>query len=224
MSTEAGGPPLAVLGGTFDPVHYGHLRAADDVRRALALPEVRLIPSGDPPHRAAPAASAAHRLAMLELAAAEFPGLVPDAREIAREGKSYTVLTLEELRRENPGRPLLLIVGADAFHGLPTWHRWTELFGLAHLVVVARPGTDLVADLPPALAAEWHARATADRRRLDSAGGGAIFRQVIAPHDISSTTLRRALARGPEGVVQVRGLLPPAVLAYIDRNQLYRSR
>jgi nicotinate-nucleotide adenylyltransferase len=217
-------PPLAILGGTFDPVHYGHLHAADDVRRALALPEVRMIPSGDPPHRAAPVASAAHRLAMLDLGVAEFPGLVPDGREIARAGKSYTVLTLEELRDERPGRPLVLIVGADAFHGLPTWHRWNELFDLAHLVVVARPGVDPGAELPPELASEWNARATADRRRLDSAAGGAIYPQAIVPRDISSTAIRRALAEGPAGVANVRGLLPPAVLAYIDRNQLYRSR
>jgi nicotinate-nucleotide adenylyltransferase len=216
--------PLAVLGGTFDPVHYGHLHAADDVRRALGLTEVRLVPSGDPPHRAAPVASAANRMAMLELAVEDFPGLVPDAREIARTGKSYTMLTLEELRRENPGRPLLLLVGADAFHGLPTWHRWTDLFSLAHLVVVARPGIDPAAELPPPLAAEWIARATDDRRRLESPAGGAIYAQPIVPRDISSTAIRRALSEGPDGVAQVRGLLPPAVLAYIARNQLYRSR
>ena len=98
--------PVALLGGTFDPVHYGHLRFADDVRRALGLDEVRLVPARDPPHRAGPAATAADRLAMLRLAVAEFPGLVVDERELRRDGKSYTVLTLEELRREEPQRPL----------------------------------------------------------------------------------------------------------------------
>src|SRR5205809_6173855 len=100
--------PLGLLGGTFDPVHYGHLRLADDVRRALALDEVRLVPAGDPPHRGGPRASAHDRLAMLALAAREFPGLVVDDREIERAGKSYTVLTLEALRREYGDRPLLL--------------------------------------------------------------------------------------------------------------------
>src|SRR4051812_27795243 len=112
--------PIALLGGTFDPVHYGHLHLADDVRRALALDEVRLVPAGDPPHRGGPSASAADRLAMLRLAAREFPGLTVDDREIARGGKSYTVMTLRELRDENARRPLILIVGADAFLGFPT--------------------------------------------------------------------------------------------------------
>jgi nicotinate-nucleotide adenylyltransferase len=216
--------PLGVLGGTFDPVHYGHLRAAAEVRAALDLPEVRLVPAGDPPHRSAPVAPAAHRLAMLELALPEFPGLTVDAREIARTGKSYTVLTLEELRAERPASPLLLIVGADAFHGLPTWHRWHDLFTLAHLVVVERPGVDSAAALPPPLAAEWATRLANDRALLDSTPAGTIYRQAISPHAISSTAIRRALGMGPSGIAQVRGLLPAAVLAYIDRNQLYRPR
>ncbi len=223
-SDVRGKAPLGVLGGTFDPVHYGHLRAAAEVRAALGLAEVRLVPAGDPPHRAAPVAPASHRLAMLELALSEFPGLTVDPREIERTGKSYTVLTLEELRAEQPGRPLLLIVGADAFHGLPTWHRWQELFALAHLVVVGRPGVDPGAALPPALAAEWTARLTDDRVRLESTAAGAIYRQTITPHDISSTAIRQVLAQGPSGIARVRGLLPAAVLAYIDRNQLYRPR
>src|SRR5664279_5297098 len=128
--------PVAILGGTFDPVHYGHLRFADDVRRALHLAEVRLVPAADPPHRRGPAATADHRAAMLTLAAAEFPGLVVDERELRRPGKSYTVPTLEELRREFPGRPVWLLLGADAFRDLPTWHRWQELFDLAHVIVV----------------------------------------------------------------------------------------
>ncbi|HEY2818672.1 MAG TPA: nicotinate-nicotinamide nucleotide adenylyltransferase, partial [Casimicrobiaceae bacterium] len=106
--------PLGLLGGTFDPVHYGHLRLADDMQNALALPEVRLVPAGDPPHRGEPHASAVDRLAMLDLACQEFPALIIDAREIRRTGKSYTVLTLEELRAEQPLRPLLWIIGADS--------------------------------------------------------------------------------------------------------------
>ena len=116
--------PLALLGGTFDPVHYGHLRLADDVRTGLALSEIRLVPAGHPPHRGKPHASATDRLAMLDLACREFPALTIDPREIRRGGKSYTVLTLGELRSENPHRPLAWIVGADALAGLPQWHRW----------------------------------------------------------------------------------------------------
>src|SRR5918912_76456 len=107
-------PPLGVFGGTFDPIHYGHLELAREVREALGLSEVLMVPAGDPPHRAAPVAPAIHRLAMVELALAEYPGLAADAREVVRRGRSYTVLTLQELRRERPFQSLALILGADA--------------------------------------------------------------------------------------------------------------
>jgi len=216
-------PPVALLGGTFDPVHYGHLRLADDVRRSLGLDEVRLVPAGDPPHRGGPAASATHRLAMLELAVREFPGLVVDDREIERAGKSYSVLTLEALRREYGDRPLLLIVGADAFLGFPTWHKWREIFDLAHVVVVARPGVKLADDLPPALAKEWRARHTIDAQVLFSTPAGAIFEQAIAPHPIDATTIRSKLARGAAAREEVRAALPAAVLAYINHHRLYQA-
>ncbi len=216
--------PIGLLGGTFDPVHYGHLRAADDVRRTLGLAEVRLVPAGDPPHRAAPSASAEQRLAMLDLAVAEFPGLVVDPREIARDGKSYTVLTLEELRAEAPARPLVLIVGVDAFAGFPTWHRWREIFALSHVVVVTRPGSTIDDAIGGPLGDEWVARATTDPAQLERTPAGAIYVQPIQPQAIAATVIRRALAQGAAGVAEVRGLLPAAVLAYIDRNQLYRPR
>ena len=213
--------PVALLGGTFDPVHYGHLRFADDARRALGLAEVRLVPARDPPHRAGPAASAADRLAMLRLGAAEFPGLAIDERELARPGRSYTVRTLEELRGEYPTRPLLLLVGADAFRGLPTWHRWREIFALAHVVVVARPGVALAADLPEPLAVEWRTRRTGDPAALFSAPAGAIYEARVSPQPISATVIRAQLARGPAGRAAVDGLLPRDVLTYIDRHRLY---
>jgi nicotinate-nucleotide adenylyltransferase len=224
MATPGLHPPLGILGGTFDPIHYGHLELAREVRAALGLEAVRLVPAGDPPHRAAPAASAAHRLAMLELALTGYQGLEVDAREIRRAGPSYTVLTLEELRREAPARPHALILGADAFRGLPTWHRWRELFDLAHLVVVARPGTALAVALAPSLGTEWRNRLQADPRALSQSPSGAIVTLPITSHDISASAIRTQLARGGAGVDAVRGLLPPAVLAYIDRNELYRSR
>lgn len=220
MADDRAGP-IGLLGGTFDPVHYGHLRLADELQRALELDDVRLVPAGDPPHRGAPHASAAHRVAMLELARLEFPRLAIDAREIRRGGKSYTVLTLESLRAEAPARPLVLFVGADAFLGLPLWHRWDELFGLAHVVVVGRPGVSLDADLAPPLAAQWRARATEDRAALQKSPAGAIYRQDVTPQPISATAIRAALARGRDGIEAVRGLLPAAVLSYIARNGLY---
>ena len=213
--------PLALLGGTFDPVHYGHLRLADGVRTALGLREARLVPAGDPPHRRPPHARARDRLAMLELAVREFPGLVVDRREIDRAGKSFTVDTLAGLRKEMPDRPLLLLVGADAFRGLPTWHRWRELFELAHLVVVPRPGVALDTQLPAALAVEWHARQRDDPGALRSAPAGTIYVQPVTPQAISSSEVRAALARGGARSVEIAGLLPSAVLAYIQSHGLY---
>jgi nicotinate-nucleotide adenylyltransferase len=211
---------LALLGGTFDPVHHGHLHLAADVRTALALPEVRLVPAADPPHRAAPGASASHRLAMLHLGVAGFAGLAVDAREVERGGASYTVDTLADFRREAPARPLAWIVGADAFLGLPTWRRWTELFELAHIIVVARPGIALEGTLPAPLAAHW-SRRIAGSDALDRAPAGAIVRIAIAPHAISASALRADLAAGRIRDVATRGLLPASVLAYIEQHRLY---
>lgn len=213
---------IGILGGTFDPIHYGHLRLAADVRRALALRAVHLIPAGIPPHRAMPAASPADRLAMTALGCAEFPGLVADDREIRRTGPSYTVTTLQDLHGDDLTRPLLLIIGSDAFAGLARWHRWEQLFTLAHLVVVERPGQALDEDaLDPALRVQWDRRLTTDPMRLSRQLAGSIVRQTVTPQPISGTAIRAALAKGPAGRAQVRGLLPPSVLAYIDDNQLY---
>lgn len=214
---------LAILGGTFDPVHYGHLRLAADVKAALSLPEVRLIPAGSPPHRIAPIASAAHRLAMTQLGCAEFAGLSVDGREVVREGPSYTVATLESLHAEQPALPLALLIGADSFAGLTQWWRWERLFTLAHFVVVERPdATPAEVALPPALEVHWERRLTTDPARLERTLAGSIVRVQITPQPIAATAIRMALARGAEGRAEIRGLLPAAVLDYIDRNQLYR--
>jgi nicotinate-nucleotide adenylyltransferase len=203
-------------------VHYGHLRAADEVRKALDLPAVRLIPAAEPPHREAPRTAARDRVAMLDLAVREFPGLVVDTREISRGGKSYTVDTLRELRAEHTGTPLLLVVGADAFRGLSTWHEWRSLFDLAHVVVVPRPGIDVGVDLPEALAHEWRARHTEDARALRSAPAGSIYIQPVTAQPISSTAIRRVIAEDDAGSAEIAGLLPSSVLAYIGSHRLYR--
>ena len=216
--------PIGVLGGTFDPVHYGHLRIAAEVLAALRMSEVHLIPAGVPPHRPAPVASAGARLAMTALGCAEFPGLVADDREVRREGPSYTVQTLQTLHDEYPGRPLAMIIGSDAFAGVATWHRWEQLFTLAHFVVVDRPDRPFSLDaLAPALRIQWERRLTTDPMRLARQLAGAIIRQPVTPQPVSATALRAALAGGPEDRARIRGLLPATVLAYIDRNQLYRS-
>lgn len=215
---------IGVLGGTFDPIHYGHLRFGADVRSALGLANVILIPAGVPPHRPPPVASAEHRLAMTELGCAEFPGLVADGREVLRPGPSYTIDTLESLHEQDRGRPLALLLGVDALQGLAGWHRWERLFTLAHLVVVERPGIEFdAATLTPQLRVQWERRIATDPSRLSRQLAGAIVRVSIAPQPISSTVIRAALARGATGRKEVAGLLPPAVLTYIDRNQLYRS-
>jgi nicotinate-nucleotide adenylyltransferase len=218
-------PTIGILGGTFDPIHYGHLRFASAVRSALGLAQVHVIPAGVPPHRAVPVASPQDRLAMTQLGCAEFPGLQPDDREIRRAGPSYTVDTLQELHNEDRTRPLALLLGTDALQGLAGWHRWQQLFTLAHLVVVERPGTSFDdAALAPPLREQWERRLTTDPSRLARQLAGSIMRVPVAPQPISATTIRAALAQGAAGRTEVAGLLPATVLAYIERNQLYRPR
>ena len=163
---------------------------------------------------------------MLKLAVAEFPGLVVDERELNRDGKSYTVATLEELRAEDASRPLLLLLGADAFRGLPAWHRWNDLFALAHLIVIDRPGTTLDA-LPAPLARHAQQRTVNESKVLWSDPAGAIYFQPVTPQPISARAIRDLLAAAPRAVNAVgnelRTLLPAAVLTYIVRNQLYSS-
>ncbi|HEX8011400.1 MAG TPA: nicotinate-nucleotide adenylyltransferase [Casimicrobiaceae bacterium] len=215
---------LTILGGTFDPIHYGHLRLAADARAALGLVEVRLIPAGIPPHRAPPVASAEHRFAMTALGCAEFPGLTADSREIVRAGPSYTLTTLEELHAEQPALPLAVLIGADAFAGLAQWWHWERLFTLAHFVVAERPGAPPAgAGLPAPLRVHWERRLTSDSARLERTLAGSIVRVPVEPQPIAARELRAALALGGTGRERVRGLLPAAVLDYIDRNQLYRS-
>jgi nicotinate-nucleotide adenylyltransferase len=223
MATSDPRAPVALLGGTFDPVHFAHLGLADDARRALGVAEVCLVPAGDPPHRPAPGASAAHRLAMLRLAIERRPGLAIDDRELHRQGKSYTALTLDELRAEDPDRPVILILGADAFRGLPTWHRWQDLLALAHVAVAARPGDPFDAALPDALVPLWRARRTADSGELLSTPAGRILVVPTVPREISASAIRAAFARGGPAAQSVRALLPPAVWDYISHHRLYAA-
>lgn len=211
---------IGILGGTFDPIHYGHLRLAAEVRSALQLDEVRLIPAGNPYHRAAnpPPASALQRLEMAGLAVAEFPGLSVDPREALQTTPAYTVDTLDGLRAESGATPLLLLLGIDAFVTLPSWRNWTRLFELAHLVLVARPGFSVPHPLTPVLEAQWTARVTGDPGLL-SAGTGRIYCQEVSPQPIAATDIRAILRAGrpPDG------LLPAAVVAYIETHSLYRT-
>lgn len=218
----AGGPaPLGVLGGTFDPIHLGHLRLAEEAREALGLGGVRLIPAGHPPHRGEPGSTAGDRLAMVRLAAAGNPAFAVDDGEVRARRKSYTVPTLERLRGElGPQRPLVLILGADAFAGLPAWHRWTELFALAHIAVANRPGYAAHArQWPAALDAACRDRHTADPAALRAAPAGRVISFDMTPLAISASLIRDLVGQGRSA----RYLLPESVLDYIAAHHLYRA-
>ena len=210
--------PTLLYGGTFDPVHAGHLAVARAARAALGT-NVSFVPSADPPHRAAPGASATQRARMLELAIAGEPGWCVDRRELGRDGPSYTVDTLRDLRAERgPTAPLAWLVGADAFRGLAQWHHWPELFGLAHFVVAVRPGHALE-PLPEALAAACAGRWTADPADLAAEPAGRLFALDMPLHPASATELRRRLRAGqPDG-----GWLAAPVAAFIAAQGLYRG-
>jgi len=213
--------PLGMLGGTFDPVHYGHLRFAQEAADALRLAEVRFVPAGTPPHRAAPHVSPQHRLEMVRLAIAGNARFSTDDREVRRSGPGYSVETLAELRREiGASRPLCLLLGADAFLELATWHRWHELFALAHLIVAHRPGfppESWPARMPEPLAREYGARLLQQPLAVHLAPAGGIATHALAALDISGTLIRDSLARS----VSPRYLLPDPVLDYIERHGLY---
>jgi len=165
----SGFAPIGLLGGTFDPIHFGHLRLAQELADALGLARVRFIPTGIPPHRDSPEVSGAHRLQMVRIAIAGNLLFEADDREIRREGVNYTYDTLTELRDELGERPLCLLMGADAFAALTTWHRWQELFDLAHVVIAHRPGfrlQELQAALPAPLRKLLHRMLAALREPL----------------------------------------------------------
>jgi len=211
--------PLGILGGTFDPIHFGHLRMAEEARQSLGLEAVRLIPAGQPPHREQPGTPAARRLEMVELAAANVPMLEVDPAEVLAPQASYTILTLERLRAElGPNRPLVLLLGVDAFLGLTSWHRWRELFAHAHFAVATRPGYSLHEQrMGDALAAEFHQRFTPRAQVLSTCPAGLITAFSMTPLAISATAIRASLAHGGSP----RFLLPDVVLDYIQDHHLY---
>ncbi len=205
--------PLAIFGGTFDPIHLGHLCVAWEAAELLDA-EVLMMPAGLPPHRPPPIASAAQRLAMLQVALRGQSRLIPDARELAREGASYTVDTLAGLRAEQGDRPLVLLLGADAFAGLPEWHEWRRLLDLAHIGVLSRPGEQ--APLPDALRQAIADRRVDDAAALQLAPAGCVIELAVTPLEISATRIRQLLAAGrepryllPAGLFDSTGLLSP---------------
>lgn len=197
-------PLLGIFGGTFDPIHFGHLRPALDVKQALDLEQVRFLPNSIPPHREQPWLDAAMRKMLLEIAVQEMPGFELDCRELEREGKSYMVDTLASLHEDFPDHHLCLILGMDAFSGLHQWHQWRRILDLCHIVVTGRPGFDWPS--APELKA-LEACCTDDANELKQAETGLILLQSVTQLDISASEIRKQLQAG----LDIRYLLPEAV-------------
>lgn len=207
---------MGVFGGTFDPIHFGHLRTAFEMLQALRFDEVRFMPCGIPPHRGTPNASAELRLEMVRAATLGQPGFVVDDRELRRDGPSYSVDTLKALRAEFPRRPLALMIGMDAFLHLTKWHQWREILQLAHIVVAHRPGWR-APDMGPLgeLLAERGTHRIAD---LHQALSGHIYVHDVTQLEISSTEIRELVAAGRDP----RFLMPDTVRAVIAKSGCYR--
>jgi nicotinate-nucleotide adenylyltransferase len=203
---------IGVFGGTFDPIHYGHLRSALEVQEIFGLTEVRFIPSATPPHRNQPATNAQQRRQMVDLAIQHQPRFVCDTRELDRQGKSYMVDTLASLRQDFPNQRLLLFIGTDAFNNLTSWHQWQRLFYFAHVVVMTRPSFN-----SQQLDDFFSARHITDKTALSNTLAGKLYFQAVTQLDISATAIRNLVTqqRSP------KYLLPDTVLDYIKHNQLY---
>lgn len=207
---------IGILGGTFDPIHLGHLQPALEAMQTLQLASLRLMPNHIPPHRPQPVATSSQRLSMVELAAEDLPGVTVDDRELRRLTPSYTIDTLIELRRELPDTPLCFLMGMDSLLGLPSWHRWQELTDYAHLVVAVRPGwqPELGSELAEFVAAHRACSPLAVHQQL---GGHLVWLQN-QPLALSATELRARLAQGDP----LDGLVPQKVADYIRQQGIYR--
>ncbi len=203
---------IGILGGTFDPVHFGHLNTAREVSQALELERVILVPAATPPHRPTPVANIEHRINMLKLAIPMYEGFELDDREQRMGGISYTVRTLESYRSEYGDHSIGLILGIDAFAGLESWHQWQRIPELANIIVMNRPGYDLTG-----LPAWAQSRVTNDLVRMKHTAAGLIMIVDVTPVAVSATQIRDGLAKQES----VDDLLPDAVLNYIETNRLY---
>ncbi len=209
--------PIGIFGGTFDPIHYGHLRTAFELLQTLHFAEVRFIPCGDPPHRGVTFASSALRLDMVRLATRNEQNFIVDDRELHREGPSYSVDTLASLRQEFPDRSLCLITGMDAFLGLPTWHRWDEILDFAHIVVAHRPGWQVPDE--GALGALLGEKRTRRADDLHERLQGGIYVHAVTQLEIASTDIRGLVADGYDP----RYLMPDSVRDVILESSCYTS-
>ena len=209
---------IGIFGGTFDPIHFGHLRTAFELLQALRLSEMRFMPAGNPPHRETTVATPSQRLAMVQAATQDQPGFVVDDREIRREGLSYSVDTMRTLRADFPESSLCLIVGMDAFLGLPKWRQWRQLLELSHLVVAHRPGWRAPSMGP--LGELLVDRGTGRIGDLHETRSGCIYIHAVTQLEISSTEVRKLIAAGRDP----RYLMPDAVREIIEQTGCYRQR
>jgi len=212
---------VGIFGGTFDPIHYGHLRIAEELVETLNLREMRFIPAGAPRLRTPPIASPYHRTAMVQAAIQSNAHFILDEREVHRPGTNYSVDTFRELRLEmGEDVTLCLVMGADAFMKLAEWHDWHDLFSLCHIIIAARPGHDLTTrldSLPQVLREESTHRWVHSLADLESAPCGLIYIAPTTLLDISATVIRALISAQSNA----RYLLPDAVLDYIETNHLY---
>ena len=209
------GRGVGILGGTFDPVHHGHLRLALEAYQSLNLAEVRLIPVYNPPHRRKPVAGQKQRLKMLQLAVKGVTGFVVDDREIVRGGTSYTVETLKSIRSEIGSTPLFLIMGMDAFQFLHTWYQWTTLTEYAHIILAARPGSN--EKLKHKDVRKLYLNCVCQNRSALRKPAGRIMKISVPMLDISATRIRRLCSQNKD----LHYLLPDNVISYIKRESLY---
>lgn len=208
---------IGILGGTFDPIHRGHLAIANHVLTHFNLSTIEFIPAKIPPHRTTPTATPEQRVAMVELAIQDNPHFHLNDIEIKREGTSYMVDTLAELRQRFPETPLLLIIGEDAFVHLNTWHRWKTILDLTHLIVINRPNTSTPkTDWIISLRKQHE---TNTKNDLQQFLHGKIYFETITPILTSATQIRQQIQSNED----TKSLLPDAVSMYILRNHLYRS-
>lgn len=208
---------IGILGGTFDPIHFGHLRPALELLQDLELSEIRFVPSNIPPHRAATRATGQQRLSLVSAAIADEPGLCVDDRELRRPGPSYMVDTLRSLRNELGDVPLCMMLGLDAFVGLPSWHCWRELISLAHIVVMRRPGK--TASYPSELAEMVQRHQIDDAAKLHRSEAGLILCKDVTQLEISATQIRELVAQGKS----IRYLVPDAVAEMIRAENIFAN-
>jgi nicotinate-nucleotide adenylyltransferase len=219
MSTDttSQGSLLALFGGTFDPIHYGHLKPVEQLAKEASLDRVVLLPNNVPPHRPQPEASAQQRLQMVQLAVQGNPLFSVDARELEVDTPSYTIVTLETLRKEyGAERPLAFIIGQDSLLTLHKWHRWENLLDVCHLLVMARPGYAEHLDTPELQ--DWYDQHHVDdAAKLKQQPHGFIYQAKTPLLDISATEIRHRRHEGKS----FEDLVPKAVERYIESNSLY---